>query len=175
MGQAADISPGGCALRVVAGDADIDVVARLAHEIWYEHYVPIIGREQVDYMVAKFQSAEAIAAQIAEGYEYFLVRKAGQDVAYGAIRCESEQRTMFLSKLYVLQSQRAGGLGRILLGEFERLARQRGLQSIWLTVNKYNPALDAYRRLGFKVTAPVVTDIGNGFVMDDYRMEKIII
>ena len=26
----------------------IDAVAGLAHEIWYEYYVPLIGRAQVD-------------------------------------------------------------------------------------------------------------------------------
>jgi hypothetical protein len=35
-------------------------VAPMAHEVWNEHYVPLIGQAQVDYMVAKFQSAEAM-------------------------------------------------------------------------------------------------------------------
>jgi hypothetical protein len=48
----------------VASTQQIDVVARLAREIWYEYYVTLIGRAQVDYMVARFQSAEAVAGQI---------------------------------------------------------------------------------------------------------------
>lgn len=177
MAQDADINRRGRdgALRAVASASDIDIVARLAREIWFEHYLPIIGQAQISYMVAKFQSAEAIAEQLASGYQYFLAGVAGQDLAYGAIRCEPEQRRLFLSKLYVLKSQRGTGLGRILLDEFERLGRQQGLHSIWLTVNKHNPAVDAYVRLGFKVTESVITDIGNGFVMDDYRMEKKIV
>jgi hypothetical protein len=50
-------------------------VATLAHEIWYEFYVPLIGRAQVDYMVEKFQNAPAMQVQIDQGYEYFLVRR----------------------------------------------------------------------------------------------------
>lgn len=146
-------------------------MARLAHEIWYEHYVPIIGREQVDYMVAKFQSIPAIAEQIAAGYEYFLGGIPGVgEVAYGAIRHDAQ--SLFLSKLYVLRSARRAGVARTLLRWLEEVARTRGAASIWLTVNKRNPAVDAYLRLGFKITEPVVTDIGGGFVMDDYRMEK---
>ncbi|MGB0563820.1 MAG: GNAT family N-acetyltransferase, partial [Spirulinaceae cyanobacterium] len=48
-------------------------IARLARSIWIAHYTPIIGAAQVDYMLAKFQSAEAIAAQVqTEGYRYYL-------------------------------------------------------------------------------------------------------
>ena len=43
---------------------------------------------------------------------------------------------------------------------------------IRLTVNKYNQyTIDAYNKWGFKTVDSVVTDIGNGFVMDDYIME----
>jgi ribosomal protein S18 acetylase RimI-like enzyme len=159
-------------IRPVATAIDIETVARLAKEIWYEHYVPIIGREQVDYMVPRMQSVPAIAAQIAEGYEYFLAAVDGEEVGYAAVR--SEDGAVFLSKLYVRKSARRSGIARRMLAHLEDSARVRGLRSIWLTVNKENPALQAYLRLGFRVTGPIVTDIGDGFVMDDYRMEKTI-
>jgi ribosomal protein S18 acetylase RimI-like enzyme len=54
----------------------------------------------------------------------------------------------------------------------EQLALRRGLNLLWLTVNKGNPAVKAYERLGFRIAADLVMDIGGGFVMDDYRMEK---
>ena len=58
----------------VTDAGDVALVAGLAEEIWNQHFVGIIGQGQVDYMLGKFQSAEAIAGQIAEGYEYYLVR-----------------------------------------------------------------------------------------------------
>lgn len=54
----------------------------------------------------------------------------------------------------------------------ERLARQRSLGLLWLTVNKGNPAVYAYERMGFRIAADLVMDIGSGFCMDDFRMEK---
>jgi len=39
-------------------------------------------------------------------------------------------------------------------------------------VNKYNPSYDIYRHLGFEVIDSVVTDIGEGYVMDDYIMQR---
>lgn len=159
-------------IRTVASVSDIETVARLAKEIWYEHYVPIIGRTQVDYMVPRMQSASAIAAQIAAGYEYFLAAVEGDEVGYAAVH--SEAGALFLSKLYVHKSARRSGIARRMLAHLEKAARARGLRSIWLTVNKGNPAVQAYLRMGFCVTGPIVMDIGGGFVMDDYRMEKTI-
>jgi ribosomal protein S18 acetylase RimI-like enzyme len=154
----------------------LDAVAALAREIWYEYYVSLIGQAQVDYMVAKFQSAEAMAAQIREGYEYFLVRREGDPegttpIGYCAIQ-EQPGRRMFLSKFYLHHAVRGSGTGRRCMEFIEGLAREREVGLLWLTVNKGNPAVQAYQRLGFRIVADLVMDIGGGFVMDDYRMEK---
>ena len=47
-------------------------VYAVADAIWHQHYTPILGEEQVDYMVEKFLSPEALVEQINSGYEYFL-------------------------------------------------------------------------------------------------------
>lgn len=160
----------------VQSAGQLATVAALAHEIWYEYYVPLIGRAQVDYMVAKFQNVPALQAQIAQGYEYFLVRRQdgsgpGQDIGYCAVQ-EQPERVLFLSKLYLHHAARGSGTGRTCMEFIEGLARRRGLSALWLTVNKGNPAVQAYQRLGFRIAADLVMDIGGGFVMDDYRMEK---
>ena len=152
--------------------AEIAVIAGLAREIWYEYYVPLIGREQVDYMVAKFQTAEAMAAQMRDGYEYFLVRRDGRAIGYCAVQVQPDSRSLFLSKFYLHRDARGSGTGRALMEFIVQLALARGLVSIWLTVNKGNPSVRAYERLGFKISADLRMDIGQGFVMDDYRMEK---
>jgi GNAT superfamily N-acetyltransferase len=159
----------------VQAAAQLQKVAELAHEIWYEYYVPIIGRPQVDYMVAKFQTTEAMAEQIASGYEYFLVQKGAADIGYFAVQAQPAERRLFLSKLYLLDQHRGGGTGRACMEFIERLGRDRGLTALWLTVNKGNPSVKAYQRLGFSIAAEIVMDIGGGFVMDDYRMEKSVV
>src|SRR5262249_43125878 len=78
------------------------------------------------------------------------------------------------SKLYLKREARGSGAGRLTMERIERFARGRGLGSIWLTVNKRNPSVRAYQRMGFAITADLCTDVGAGFVMDDYRMEKAI-
>lgn len=168
--------PAAVELIPVRSTGQITAVAELASEIWHEYYVALIGRAQVDYMVSKFQSVAAITEQITSGYEYFLVERAGRAVGYCAVQTQSDLGTdpsrLFLSKLYVHQDQRGTGTGRACMEFIEQLARRRRLGLIWLTVNKGNPAVQAYERMGFSVTAPLVMDIGGGFVMDDFRMEK---
>lgn len=148
---------------------------QLAREIWYEHYVPLIGREQVDYMVSRLQTAAAMQAQIEQGYEYFLMEhEPDAAVGYLALQPRQAEGALFLSKLYVLAALRGTGLGRKALEFAEELARGRGLERLYLTVNKRNPARFAYQRLGYATVGDIVTEIGGGFVMDDYRMEKFL-
>ena len=161
----------------------LGTVAALAEEIWYEFYVPLIGRAQVDYMVGKFQNVAAMQSQIDQGYEYFLVRQEdasgsatsiGRDIGYCALQQQSDG-ALFLSKFYLHKSARGAGTGRKCIEFIEGLARRRGLSLLWLTVNKGNPSVQAYQRLGVRIAADLVMDIGGGFVMDDYRMEKPLI
>ena len=156
-------------VRTPAPLADVE---RMAREIWYEYYVPIIGLAQVDYMVAKFQTAEAMQAQIAEGYEYFQIQQGADAIGYAAIRHDAADASVFISKLYLLAAHRKSGTGRKALALIEAIARGRDANKLWLTVNKGNPSVRAYERLGFRIVEALVMDIGGGYVMDDYRMER---
>ena len=164
----------GIELIPVTSAAQVADVARMAHEVWNEHYVPLIGQAQVDYMVAKFQSPAAMQSQIDSGYEYFQMRQSGENVGYAAIRHDAADARVFLSKLYVLARSRKSGAGRQTLELIERIARERGATHLWLTVNKANPSVQAYERLGFRIVEAMVVDIGDGYVMDDYKMEKAV-
>ena len=157
-------------LERVASPDQIAAVAALARETWTQHYVPIIGAAQVEYMLAKFQSPEAIARQIAaEGYEYYLAPQAG----YLALVPDPAKKSLLLSKIYVKASARGTGLGRALAEFAERRCCELGCNELWLTVNRNNAGSIAfYERLGFRKTQTLVTDIGGGFVMDDWRMAK---
>jgi len=158
----------------VTSENDIAIVEELARRIWTEHYTPIIGKDQVEYMLDKFQSKAAISLQIkSEGYLYFLLEKEGKYIGYIAV--QSEGRELFLSKIYIEASRRGKGFGKEAIQFLENLARKLSLEKISLTVNKNNvKTIKAYGKMGFKNLGPVVQDIGNGFVMDDFKMEKIV-
>jgi len=152
---------------------DIQMISKLADEIWHEHYHSILDPGQIDYMVVEFQSEKAIADQIASGYEYYLIKAGNTPVGYIAIK-EEEDR-LFLSKLYLLKDYRGHGLGRAAFDFLSDLCKKRDLVSIWLTVNRNNrETIAIYRKMGFDIVRVQVADIGSGYVMDDYIMEKTI-
>lgn len=143
----------------------------LAYEIWHEHYTPIIGKSQVEYMLEKFQSVKAMTEQINNGYYYFLSEHDNVPVGYMSVNINVD--TLFLSKFYVVSTERGKGYGRKMITYLESLAKERSLNKISLTVNKHNTgSIKMYEKVGFLICGTAVQDIGEGFIMDDYQMEK---
>ena len=159
-------------IKQVTSSQDIKTVAQLAHEIWTHHYVPIIGQDQVDYMLDKFQDADAIKHQIETGYEYFLIYYKENPYGYLALVPDIKEKRMMISKIYVDSRFRGLNLGSKFLDFTIEKARNGTFNSIWLTVNKNNnKSIEWYQSKGFSIKEKIEMDIGNGFIMDDYLME----
>lgn len=157
----------------IRNDDDLQVLSDLASEIWHEYFPGIISDLQVDYMVEKFQSYDSIRKQITEGYEYFFVKEYGFILGYIGIHCEPEK--LYLSKLYLKREYRGKGIFHAMLAFCEEEARNRGLHALYLTVNRENkPTIAVYRKKGFQIVDEKKADIGKGFFMDDYVMEKLV-
>lgn len=145
-------------------------VYAVADAIWHQHYTPLLGEEQVDYMVEKFLSPEALVEQINSGYEYFLFSYDYTFAGFAGIH--EEDGNLFLSKLYVDEEFRGKGIGKHMFQKFIEICKMRNLSKIWLTCNRNNTdTLAVYEHLGFVKVREEVTDIGYGFVMDDYILE----
>lgn len=151
--------------------SDFKSIEDLAHIIWHEHYVPIIGIEQVEYMLEKFQSVRTMQKQVKEGAEYFIINTDEKSVGY--ISFSQKGETLFLSKIYILNEMRGKGIGHSAMKFIEESAIAKDLNKIALTVNKYNTgSIKAYLKMGFINVGEIVSDIGQGYVMDDYKLEK---
>lgn len=152
----------------------IGTLAAIADEVWHQHFVSILSLEQIDYMVDKFQSEHAMTDQLQnQGYEYYLLKLKDSYIGYTGIRKDDDK--LFLSKLYILKEFRGKGYASEVFQFLEDLCEKRGLIAIWLTVNRYNDnTIAVYKKKGFEIIKTQVADIGNGYVMDDYVMEKKI-
>lgn len=158
-------------IRPVRSSKEIELTAHIADIVWREHYIPIVGKAQIDYMLEKFQSVKAMQKQISEGYFYYLLWEGEEAVGYFAIQLRDTD--LFLSKLYVLSKYRNQGHARSALNYIDEFAADHHSSTISLTVNKNNTgSIQAYERLGFVNVGPIVADIGNGYIMDDYKMVK---
>lgn len=150
-------------------------LAQLASEIWREYYTSILTAEQIDYMVEKFQSAQAIEDQIrSQGYEYYFLKSGSEYAGYVGIN-GSDGNALFLSKFYIKKECRGRGYAKEVMEFLTELCRDRGFRKIWLTVNRFNEnSINVYEKKGFHKVRTQVADIGNGYVMDDFVMEKEI-
>ncbi len=158
----------------VITDEQIRQTVELAFQIWNQHFPAIIGQSQVDYMIDRFQSYPAIVEQIRQGYRYYLIQSAGSNVGYTALVARPDRQSLQISKLYLLAGWRGQGLARYVVETALEMAKAKGYDSLYLTVNKYNhDSIAAYHKIGFVVTGEIVADIGNGYVMDDFEMELL--
>ena len=144
-------------------------IAAMADEIWHECYKGIISDSQIDYMVNNFQSEKAMKRLFDDGAEFYSIISDGEPSGY--IVLEKEADSLFLSKLYTLAKVRGKGIGSTALKFVKKRALELGYPSVYLHVNKFNfRAIKAYLANGFKNERTLDTEIGEGFVMEDYIM-----
>lgn len=157
--------------QLVTSSKDIDEIVSLAKIIWTEHYTPIIGIEQVEYMLDKFHAKNVINEQITnDNYRYYLIKNQNNNVGYIGVQLKDKE--LFLSKIYIQSTERGLGLGKLSMAFIKGVAEENNLSKITLTVNKNNSnTIAAYYKFGFVKTGLVCADIGEGYVMDDLQME----
>ncbi len=157
-------------VRLENDEKEIERMSAMATAIVREHFDPLIGKEQNDYMLSLFQTPGAIAAQLAEGYRYYSVRKDGEDIGFTAFY--PKQDAMYLSKFYLYRQERAKGYAHAMMEFVESETRKEGLQAVELNVNRFNSAVKVYEKLGFEIIREEKNEIGHGFIMDDYVFRK---
>ena len=147
-------------------------VVSLAQIIWNEWFPSIISQEQVNYMVEKFQSMPAIDKAIEEeGYQYFLEVLGDTPIGYMGVK--EQEDALLLSKLYLMEPFRGQRRSNVFFEKAEEIAREKGKDKVRLFVNRYNyNSVRVYLRRGFRIIKEEKTDIGSGFICDDYVMEK---
>ena len=157
-------------------EADIGPVCALAREIWLDHYPGIITVAQIDYMLQQRYDPALVRAELARTDIWWdKVSLGGEVVAFGSYFLTTTPGEMKLDKLYVRTRCQRRGYGGMLIGRAVDKARERGCARLTLAVNKNNrPAIAAYLKHGFRIGEAVVKDIGCGYIMDDYIMEKQI-
>ena len=152
----------------------IKVLADTANVVWHDAFKEILTLEQIEYMIEKFQSFQALSQAIKDnGYKYYLIKTDNNVAGYTGLH--EENGKMFLSKLYILKEYRGEQISSKTFDFIENLAKGKNLKSVWLTVNRNNKhAIAVYKHKGFILIREQVADIGNGFVMDDFVFEKVL-
>lgn len=168
----------GCLQVRQAGTGDIPLIRRLADEAFRATYREILSPGQMEYMMDWMYSEASLQRQMGqEGHRYFVAESDGEPCAYVSVQPLGRQddgSCLFeLQKIYVLPAFQKKGVGRQLFDHIVRFSRHAAGGRpcrIELHVNRSNPAVDFYRRLGMEILREGDFPIGNGYFMNDYIM-----
>lgn len=154
-----------------ASPQDCGLIQTLACEVFPATYREILSAEQLDYMMQWMYSVDNLRQQMEEGHVYYLGYLDGEVCGYLSVQPDGED-LFHLQKIYVLPRFQGCGVGRALFEKAVAHVRQQhpGPCTLELNVNRHNPALDFYRRLGMRKVREGDFPIGNGYYMNDYIM-----
>ena len=158
-----------------ATEHDIDSIRDIAIKTWAIAYKEILSEEQRTYMLEMMYSVSALRNQMTNGHQFFIAEYAG--ISAGFLSCETEydgRNALKIHKYYVLPTLQGKGIGSVLLEEAEKLAVSSKSAFITLNVNRFNLTIQHYLSKGFVITKSEDISIGNGYLMEDFVMEKKI-
>ncbi|AAZ98477.1 conserved hypothetical protein [Thiobacillus denitrificans ATCC 25259] len=155
-------------------EADVDAVQSLARTVWQATYPALISQAQIDTMLAARYAAPSVREQLESPRDaWWVARQDGRVVAFA--HAQATPPDCKLDKLYVDPTRQRSGIGAALMDTVVAWARTQQATRLWLQVNRGNAqAIRAYEKYGFRIVEARVFDIGQGFVMDDYILEKAL-
>ena len=152
---------------------DINTIGYLAHEIWPKAYGEILTPDQLSYMLDLLYKPTALSQQMNQQH-IFILAELDEEPSGFASFSEIEPGKFKLHKLYVLPGLQGKGVGRALLDFVTSECITRGGDTLLLNVNRYNKAINFYKKSGFEVIREEDVDIGKGYMMNDYVMSKML-
>jgi ribosomal protein S18 acetylase RimI-like enzyme len=154
--------------------ADLWQVRELALEIFPVTYQEIVEKEQIDYMMDMFYTPENLLKQFESGQVFLVIYTEGRASGFASYTPLNKNGEYKLNKIYVDNRLQGKGLGRSLLNDVFSRVKNAGGKSLQLNVNRFNKAVGFYKSMGFGLKKEELLDIGRGYYMDDYVMEKIL-
>lgn len=157
---------------IEATEKDIPIINELAEKVWWPTYRPILSEEQISFMLKNMYSENALKDQMLNDIKFILVKRDNEHVAFAGYSIEHGSNPVLkIQKIYVLPSEQGKGTGKKLIEYLSSLAKDLNIPQVELNVNRANPALGFYQKLGFKIIETV--DIPyHHFVLNDYVMQK---
>lgn len=167
---------------IEANKSQLPLIAELAYAIWPVAYSEILSKQQLTYMLAKFYSLEALTEQLEKRNHVFLLIEENErfvgfasyesNILDESLNQEVQIKKTKIHKIYVLPETQGKGFGVQLINEIETRAKDLQNDILFLNVNRFNKAQHFYKKLGFEIAYEEDIEIGNGYLMEDFVMEK---
>ncbi|MEI3798568.1 N-acetylglutamate synthase, GNAT family [Chitinophaga ginsengisegetis] len=152
---------------------DIPVIQDLTEKIWRPTYQPILTPEQIEYMIDMMYSTASLNKQITElQHQFLILQDDSTPIGFASYSTTGTPGIFKLQKIYLDGNYQGKGVGKFLLEQVAQQVKERGANILELDVNRFNKAKQFYEKQGFSVYKEKKTDIGSGYIMDDYVMRK---
>lgn len=155
----------------------LPIIRKLADIVFPHTYKEILTPQQIDYMMEWMYSSESLHRQMQEGQYFFVLFLDKCPVGFVTIEPQGEL-LYHLQKIYVLPDYQGKGAGKQLIETAQELVRtlkpKNKKATLELNVNRNNPAICFYKKMGFVIDRQGDFPIGAGYYMNDYIMKKEI-
>ncbi|WP_298734009.1 GNAT family N-acetyltransferase [uncultured Chitinophaga sp.] len=158
-----------------ATTTDITLIQELTERIWRPTYQHILSAEQIDYMIDLMYSTASLRRQMeALEHQFILLYDGTTAIGFAAYSTTDAAGIYKLHKIYLDGGYQGKGVGKFLINAvITRVKAQQG-HILELDVNRHNKARHFYEKQGFVVVKEKDTDIGQGYLMNDYVMQKTL-
>ncbi len=164
-------------IQIVKGsNEDFPTIQKIAHLTWPGTFKNILSEDQISYMLEMMYSLSSLTEQIEKKkHKFFLAKENGKYLGFAS--CEinySNSPKTKIHKIYILPEAQGMGVGKALIAKITETAINYHNQLLILNVNRYNPSIKVYEKWGFAIVKEENIPIGNGYLMEDFVMEKEI-
>lgn len=160
-------------IRLIAA-AELPVVREIVYSTWPDTYGEILAPAQISYMLDTFHNLPYLEQNMRDGHLFYVFYADEKPMGFMALNPYAEPGSVKINKLYVLPESQGRSVGRKLLEKAAAVASELGLNRLFLNVNRFNKAASFYKKMGMTVLREEDIDIGNGYLMEDFVMEKIL-
>lgn len=158
----------------IASSEDISTIQDIAYQTWPVTYKNILSNEQLLYMLNLFYHKDALQKQFEDNSFSFIISLTNNNsVGFAIYSIISSDGHYKLDKLYILPESQSKGIGKFMLDFILSDLKNKNAKRLTLNVNRNNKAVEFYLKQNFKIIKEEDNDIGNGYFMNDYVMEKI--
>jgi ribosomal protein S18 acetylase RimI-like enzyme len=152
---------------------DIHTVQDIMMKVWPQTYAAIISEDQINYMIQMMYSDQALHRQMKDGHHFIIAESENIPVGYASFSRTENWTTYKLHKLYIDRNIQRKGIGTALMNKIIQVIKSDHGKFLQLQVNRNNlQALDFYKKHGFFIIKAIDMDIGGGFFMKDYILQK---
>lgn len=151
-------------------------VQKIAAITWPITFGEILSSEQIAYMMEMMYSEASLLNQLENGHEFYLYLENDTPIGFMGIEANYKGNSeLKIHKLYVLPNQQGKGIGEKLILFSQARAQDLKQDKLTLNVNRFNKALGFYAKLGFENVKSEDIEIGNGYLMEDFVLEKQLV